>query len=226
MSAGRPSRSAWWMRWRWTSPRWCSGLASGTSGRWTASNCWRTQTWSSGATGCCTCATGCAADGPRQPPRLRRRFLYLRPNGVLGSTYSPGPTLISVPGWDRHSSGIIPTLGTFSTRFSELGGTRDGGDVLVRGQTGEQTDQESRSEATEPRVDFLLPDAVGHGRTRIGGKDAREEVREVHGRGTGSDEGARPRAEGRSAEGGWGTRRAREDRRDAGTGPRHGRAAP
>ena len=27
-------------------------------------------------------------------------------------------------------------------------------------------------------------------------------------------------------EGGWGERRAREDRRDAGTGSRHGRAAP
>ena len=62
MSVGRPSRSAWWMRWRWTSPRWCSGPASGTSGRWTASTCWRTLTWSSGSTGCCTCATGCAAD--------------------------------------------------------------------------------------------------------------------------------------------------------------------
>jgi hypothetical protein len=47
-------------------------------------------------------------------------FCELRLNGVLGSTYSPGPTPISVPGWDRHSSGIIPTLGIFSTRFSEL----------------------------------------------------------------------------------------------------------
>ena len=48
--------------------------------------------------------------------------------GVLGSTYSPGPTPISVPGWDRHSSGIILTLGTFSTRFSELGGAPPGAD--------------------------------------------------------------------------------------------------
>ena len=50
----------------------------------------------------------------------------LRLNGVLGSTYSPGPTPISVPGWDRHSSGIILTLGTFSTRFSELVGAPPG----------------------------------------------------------------------------------------------------
>src|SRR5215471_2671758 len=28
-SAGRPSRWAWWTRWRWTSCRWCSGPASG-----------------------------------------------------------------------------------------------------------------------------------------------------------------------------------------------------
>jgi dihydrofolate reductase len=56
--------------------RWCSGQASGTSGQWTASTCWRTPTWSSGASGCCTCATGCAAEGPRQPPRLPRRCLY------------------------------------------------------------------------------------------------------------------------------------------------------
>ena len=42
--------------------------------------------------------------------------------GLLGSTYSPGPTPISVPGWDRHSSVIISSLGTFSTRFSELVG--------------------------------------------------------------------------------------------------------
>jgi hypothetical protein len=49
-------------------------------------------------------------------------FCELRPSGVLGSTYSPGPTPISVPGWDRHSSVIIPTLHIFSTRFSELVG--------------------------------------------------------------------------------------------------------
>jgi len=83
--------------------------------------------------------------------------------------HSPGPTPISVPGWDRRSSGIILTLGTFSSRFSELrrappgadrrqAGARDGGDALVRGQTGEQTDQETRGEGTGPRVDFSLPD--------------------------------------------------------------------
>jgi len=32
-----------------------------------ASTCWRTPTWSSGATGCCTCATGFAAEGARGP---------------------------------------------------------------------------------------------------------------------------------------------------------------
>ena len=60
------------------------------------------------------------------------------------------------------------SLGTFSTRFTELVGVppsvyrrraaRDGGDALVRGETGDQTDQESRSEGTGPRVDFFLPD--------------------------------------------------------------------
>ena len=65
-SAGRRSPSAWWTRWRWTSCRWCSARASGTSGRSTASTCWRTPTWSSGATGCCTCATGSAAERSTQ----------------------------------------------------------------------------------------------------------------------------------------------------------------
>jgi catechol 2,3-dioxygenase-like lactoylglutathione lyase family enzyme len=47
------------------------------------------------------------------------------------------------------------SLGTFSTRFTELVGVppsvyrrrrrRDGGDAVVRGETGDQTDQESRS---------------------------------------------------------------------------------
>ena len=48
------------------------------------------------------------------------------------------------------------SLGTFSTRFTELVGVppstyrrqasaRDGGDAAVRGETGDQTDQESRS---------------------------------------------------------------------------------
>ena len=50
---------------RWTSCRWCSGRVSGTSGPLTASTTSRTPTWSFAATGCCTCATGCAADGPR-----------------------------------------------------------------------------------------------------------------------------------------------------------------
>jgi AraC-like DNA-binding protein len=51
------------------------------------------------------------------------------------------------------------SLGTFSTRFTELvgmppsayrRGARDGGGVAVRGQEGDQTDQESRSAGTEP----------------------------------------------------------------------------
>src|ERR687898_609251 len=69
-------------------------------------------------------------------------------------------------------------------------------------------------------------DGVRYGRACTGGKDERKEVKRVHGRGTSRDEGARPRAEGGSAEGGWGTRRAREDRRDDGFGSSHGRAAP
>src|SRR5215218_733053 len=97
--------------------------------------------------------------------------------------------------------------------------------LVVRGETGDQPDQESRSAGTEPQVDFLL-DGVGYGTVCTGGNDEREEVQGVHSRGTGRDEGARQRAEGGSAEGGRGTRRAREDRRDGGTGPRHGRAAP
>src|SRR2546422_134272 len=60
----------------------------------------------------------------------------------------------------------------------------------------------------------------------------REEVQGIQGRGTSRDEGAHPRAEGGGAprpprgQGGRGTRRPREDRRDAGTGTRHGQAAP
>src|SRR5436190_2031388 len=62
------------------------------------------------------------------------------------------------------------------------------------------------------------------------GEEHQRDVREVHGRGTSRDEGARPGAEGggapRRGQGGGGTRRAREDRRHAGTGSRHGQAAP
>src|SRR5215216_4675562 len=73
---------------------------------------------------------------------------------------------------------------------------------------------------------------VGHGRACTGGNDERKEVQGIHGRGTSRDEGARPRAKVGSAprpargQGGRGERRAREDRRDVGTGSRHGRAAP
>ena len=78
---------------------------------------------------------------------------------------APVQHLLSVPNRDRHSSGIIPTLGTCGSRFSELIGASPGvyrrraarvtaGVALVRGQTGEQTDQESRSEETGPLVGF------------------------------------------------------------------------
>ena len=53
------------------------------------------------------------------------------------------------------------SLGTFSTRFTELvgmppstyrrSGARDGGDAVVRGETGDQTDQESRSTGRRSR---------------------------------------------------------------------------
>jgi len=55
------------------------------------------------------------------------------------------------------------SLGTFSTRFTELvgmppsvyrapRGARDGGDAVVRGQAGDQTGQESRSAGSEPQI--------------------------------------------------------------------------
>ena len=55
------------------------------------------------------------------------------------------------------------SLGTFSTRFTELVGVppsvyrreaaaRDGGDAGVRGEAGDQTGQESRSAGPEPSL--------------------------------------------------------------------------
>ena len=56
------------------------------------------------------------------------------------------------------------SLGTFSTRFTELVGVPpsvyrerqearvDGGDAAVRGEAGDQTDQESRSADPEPQL--------------------------------------------------------------------------
>jgi AraC-like DNA-binding protein len=55
------------------------------------------------------------------------------------------------------------SLSTFSTRFTDLvgmppqhlpaaRGKRDGGDAAVRGETGDQTDQESRSAVTGPQL--------------------------------------------------------------------------
>src|SRR5215207_7549198 len=87
----------------------------------------------------------------------------------------------------------------------------DGGNAVVRGETGEQTDQESRSAGPRAASRLFLLDAVRHGRACTGGNDERkeghaevrqehhrdrQEVQGIHGRGTGRDEGARQRAEG------------------------------
>src|SRR5437867_2808144 len=72
----------------------------------------------------------------------------------------------------------------------------------------------------------------GHAKVRKENHSDRQEVQGIHGRGTSRDEGVPPRAEGirgprpARGQGGRGKRRAREDRRDAGTGSRHGQAAP
>src|SRR3989454_4387299 len=72
----------------------------------------------------------------------------------------------------------------------------------------------------------------GHAQVRQEHHRDRQDVQGIHGRRTSRDEGARPRAEGGRAprpargQGGRGKRRAREDRRDTGTGSRHGQAAP
>src|SRR5438270_8892241 len=61
-------------------------------------------------------------------------------------------------------------------------------------------------------------------RRQEGDEEAREGDQGIYERGTRRDEEARPRTE--SGQGGRGKRRAREDRRDAGTGSRPRRAAP
>src|SRR5437763_8660229 len=61
-------------------------------------------------------------------------------------------------------------------------------------------------------------------RRQEGDEEAREGDQGIYGRGTRRDEGARQRTE--SGQGGRGKRRAREDRRDAGSGSRPRRAAP
>src|SRR5256884_7580898 len=72
----------------------------------------------------------------------------------------------------------------------------------------------------------------GHAEVRQEHCRDRQEVQGIHRRGTNRDEGAHPRAEGGGAprpargQGGRGKRRPREDRQDAGTGTRHGEAAP
>ena len=54
--------------------------------------------------------------------------------------------------------------GTFGGRFGEPGGSRHGGDAVVRSEAGNRTDQESSSEGTGRPVDFFLPDGAGLGR--------------------------------------------------------------
>ena len=56
--------------------------------------------------------------------------------------------------------------------------------------------------------------------------DERKDDQGIYGRGKSGDEGARPRAEGGSTQGGRGERRTREDRRDAAKGSRPGQADP
>src|SRR5215207_5141155 len=65
-----------------------------------------------------------------------------------------------------------------------------------------------------------------HAKVRQEHHGDQQEVQRIYGRGTSCDEGARPRAEGGSSQGGRGKSPPREDRRDAGTGSRHGQAAP
>ena len=70
------------------------------------------------------------------------------------------------------------SLGTFSTRFTELvgvppsvyrraGGTRDGGDAVVRGETGDQTDQESRSAGPRAAPSVTAMDIARHERVSV-----------------------------------------------------------
>ena len=64
------------------------------------------------------------------------------------------------------------SLGTFSTRFTELVGVppstyrsqaaRDGGDSVVRGETGDQTDQESRSAGHRAAASVTVMDITIH----------------------------------------------------------------
>ena len=66
------------------------------------------------------------------------------------------------------------SLGTFSTRFTELVGVppsvyrreaaarRDGGDAVVRGETGDQTDQESRSAGPRAAASVTVMDITIH----------------------------------------------------------------
>src|SRR2546429_4302932 len=57
-------------------------------------------------------------------------------------------------------------------------------------------------------------------------RHSEKEARGFYGRGKSRDEGAGQRDGGGRGQGGRGKRRARQDRRDAGTGSRHGQAAP
>jgi len=93
-----------WTRWRWMSCRWCSAPASGTSGRLPTSTCWRTPTWSFAGTGCCTCATGSAAEW------LDHDLPIVEPNESLdeGSIMSTGetpPSAAPMPDTARQTAG-------------------------------------------------------------------------------------------------------------------------
>ena len=76
-SVARCLPRAWSTRCAWTSYPSCSGPASATSGRSTRSTCWRDRVWFR-ATGCFTCAIGCAVDrGKGQPTPIRPSTFHL-----------------------------------------------------------------------------------------------------------------------------------------------------
>src|SRR2546430_12753083 len=121
---------------------------------------------------------------------------------------APGPSVVATP-----------IIGSPGSRQSSFRRRRRGGGPLASGSS--PSDLAERKPADE-----------GHAEVRQEHHGDRTDAREIHGRGTRRDEGARPRAEGgrapRSArgQGGRGKRRAREDRRDAEAGSGHRQAAP
>ena len=93
-------------------------------GRSTASACWRTPTWSSGATGCCTCATGFAAEcgGEASPgPHGLAEFVghAWRTRTRPAQSWIPG----ACPSAHAHSSPILLSqTGTGRGRLALLSG--------------------------------------------------------------------------------------------------------